>query len=154
MDEKKEEQKNDIILVVKKAIGDKIEIDDIIDSEDVDIIAKKVADRLYMDGWRKENPQGKSKDEEEQIEGIRKVVSFNCNKEGIAKRCPERIANGIYEASYRKADEVIDEFIERLKEENKISFRRYGKSIGMTDIFRIADEMKFELFKQREKNNG
>lgn len=154
MDEEKEEQKNDIILVVKKAIGDKIEIDDIIDSEDVDIIAKKVADRLYMDGWRKENPQGKSKDEEEQIEEIRKVVSFNCNKEGIAKRCPERIANGIYEASYRKADEVIDEFIERLKEENKISFRRYGKSIGMTDIFRIADEMKFELFKQREKNNG
>ena len=42
----------------------------------------------------------------------------------------------------------------QMKEENKISFRRYGKSIGMTDIFRIADEMKFELFKQREKNNG
>lgn len=93
-------------------------------------------------------------DEKKQIEEIRKVVSFNCNKEGIAKHCPERIANGIYEAGYRKADEVIDEFIERLKEENKISFRRYGKSIGMTDIFRIADEMKFEFFKQREKNNG
>lgn len=93
-------------------------------------------------------------DKEKQIEEIRKVVSFNCNKEGIAKHCPERIANGIYEADYRKADEVIDEFIERLKEENKISIRRFGKGIGMTDIFRIANEMKFELFKQREKNNG
>lgn len=64
------------------------------------------------------------------------------------------VAEALYVAGYRKADEVIDEFIERLKEENKISFRRYGKSIGMTDIFRIADEMKFKLFKQREKNNG
>lgn len=47
-------------------------------------------------------------DKEKQIEEIRKVVSFNCNKEGIAKHCPERIANGIYEAGYRKADEMID----------------------------------------------
>lgn len=55
---------------------------------------------------------------------------------------------------YRKQSEVIDEFVERLKEENEISLRRYGKGIGMTAIFKIADEMKFELFKQQEDNNG
>lgn len=60
----------------------------------------------------------------------------------------------LYNKGYRKADEVIDEFIERLKEENEISLRRYGKGIGMTTIFKIADEMKFELFKQQEDNNG
>lgn len=50
-----------------------------------------------------------------------------------------------------KADEVIDEFIERLKEENEISLRRYGKGIGMHDIHLIADKMKLELFKQQEE---
>lgn len=60
----------------------------------------------------------------------------------------------MYKKGYRKQSEVIDEFVERLKEENEISLRRYGKGIGMTAIFRIADEMKFELFKQQEDNNG
>lgn len=46
---------------------------------------------------------------------------------------------------YRKATEVIDEFVERLKEENEISFRRYGKGIGISTIFRIADEMRQEV---------
>lgn len=134
MDEKKEEQKNDIILVVKKAIGDKVEIDDIIDSEDVDIIAKKVADRLYMDGWRKENPQGESKDEGKQIEEIRKVVSFNCNKEGIAKRCPERIANGIYEASYRKQSDTVREFVQKLdKDWVEVTTKEYGTFYAVSE---------------------
>lgn len=60
----------------------------------------------------------------------------------------------MYKKGYRKQSEVIDEFVERLKEENEISLRRYGKGIGMTTIFRIADEIKFELFKQQEDNNG
>lgn len=54
-------------------------------------------------------------DEEKQIEEIRKVVSFNCNKEGIAKRCPERIANGIYEAGYRNQSETAKEILKWLK---------------------------------------
>ena len=54
-------------------------------------------------------------------------------------------ADRIYKAGYRKASEVIDEFVERLKEENEISFRRYGKGIGISTIFRIADEMRQEV---------
>lgn len=52
-----------------------------------------------------------------------------------------------YKAGYRKASDVIDEFVERLKEENEISFRRYGKAIGISTIFRIADEMRQEVEK-------
>ena len=87
------------------------------------------------------------KTKQEQIEEIEKVVGHNCNKQGIAKHCPERISNGIYNAGYRKARDVIDEFVERLKEENEISFRRYGKGIGISTIFRIADEMRQEVEK-------
>ena len=53
----------------------------------------------------------------------------------------------MYERGYRKASDVIDEFVERLKEENEISFRRYGKGIGISTIFRIADEMRQEVEK-------
>lgn len=147
MDEKKEEQKNDIILVVKKAIGDKVEIDDIIDSKDVDIIAKKVADRLYMDGWRKENPQYENINKEKQIEEIRKVVSFNCNKEGIAKHCPERIANGIYEASYRKADDVIDRLMNAkttsgLTEKEIEFFAKHNEKVRKETVREFVQKLK------------
>ena len=87
------------------------------------------------------------KTKQEQIEEIEITVRHNCNKQGIAKHCPERISNGIYSAGYRKASDVIDEFVERLKEENEISFRRYGKGIGISTIFRIADEMRQEVEK-------
>lgn len=53
----------------------------------------------------------------------------------------------MYNKGYRKASDVIDEFVERLKEENEISFRRYGKGIGISTIFRIADEMRQEVEK-------
>ena len=52
-----------------------------------------------------------------------------------------------HRAGYRKASDVIDEFVERLKEGNEISFRRYGKGIGISTIFRIADEMRQEVEK-------
>ena len=87
---------------------------------------------------------------ERQIEEIKQVVGLNCDRQGFAKHCPERISSGIYTAGYRRADEVIDEFVERLKEENEINFRRYGKGIGMYDIHLIADKMKLELFIQQE----
>lgn len=88
---------------------------------------------------------------ERQIEEIKQVVGLNCDRQGFAKHCPERISSGIYTAGYRRADEVIDEFVERLKEENEINFRRYGKGIGMYDIHLIADKMKLELFIQQEE---
>lgn len=85
-------------------------------------------------------------DKQKQIE---EMVEIMCDDFGASF-----FAEKLYNASYRKQSEVIDEFVERLKEENEISLRRYGKGIGMTAIFRIADEMKFELFKQQEDNNG
>ena len=62
-----------------------------------------------------------------------------CGAREYAKRC--------FKAGYRKQSDVIDEFVERLKEENEISFRRYGKGIGISTIFRIADEMRQEVEK-------
>lgn len=59
----------------------------------------------------------------------------------------------MYKKGYRKASDVIDEFVERLKEENETSFRRYGKGIGMHDIFLIADKMKFEIFAETQKED-
>lgn len=103
------------------------------------------------------------KDEEKQTEEIEKMAYSicgmgtvseyitDCDKCGYYHDCLRlAFAQRFYNAGYRKADKVIDEFIERLKEENEISFRRYGKGIGITTIFKIAAEMKFELFKQQE----
>ena len=67
--------------------------------------------------------------------------NYTCNSYG------HKEAEIIYSAGYRKASDVIDEFVERLKEENEISVRRYGKGIGISTIFRIADEMKQEFEK-------
>lgn len=93
-------------------------------------------------------------DKEKQIEGMaldvcgaKEICKGGCN---ISCEFYTEAIN-LYNKGYRKADEVIDEFIERLKEEDEISRRRYGKGIGMYDIYRIADKMKFELFKQREE---
>lgn len=159
MDEKKEEQKNDIILVVKKAIGDKVEIDDIIDSEDVDIIAKKVADRLYMDGWRKENPQRKSKDEKTQIEEIEKMAYSicamgtvseyitDCNKCGYYNDCLRlAFAKRFYEAGYRKADEVIDRLMNAkttsgLTEKEIEFFVKHNEKVRKETAKEILDEV-------------
>lgn len=87
------------------------------------------------------------KPKQEQIEEIERTVLYNCNSHGRGKHCPERISKLLYKAGYRKASDVIDEFVERLKEENEISFRRYGKGIGISTIFRIADEMRQEVEK-------
>lgn len=52
--------KDEIILVVKEAIGDNTTLAAVdwepaeLDSNDVDHIAEEVADRLYVDGWRKQ----------------------------------------------------------------------------------------------------
>ena len=68
-----------------------------------------------------------------------------CVNNGMCKNI--QAAEIFYNAGYRKASDVIDEFVERLKEENEISFRRYGKGIGISTIFRIADEMRQEVEK-------
>lgn len=80
-------------------------------------------------------------------------IDLSLNDVKIARTNVVNVISFLLEKGYRKASDVIDEFVERLKEENEISLRRYGKGIGMTAIFKIADEMKFELFKQQEDKN-
>ena len=85
---------------------------------------------------------------EKYIEDVKKQLgcSYDCCLSCYTyarKNCTLRPqAEALYAAGYRKASDVIDEFVERLKEENEISFRRYGKGIGISTIFRIADEMR------------
>lgn len=71
----------------------------------------------------------------------------DCTKCGGNGDCiRQKFAAKFLGKGYRKQSEVIDEFVERLKEENEISFRRFGKGIGISSVFKIADEMKIELF--------
>lgn len=95
------------------------------------------------------------KDKQEQIEEMAKDI-YNC------KNCPAYCdascgcyweASRYYKKGYRKASDVIDEFVERMKEENETSFRRYGKGIGMHDIFLISDKMKFEIFAETRQED-
>ena len=95
------------------------------------------------------------KTDRKQIRKIADAISYECQQSKTCDGCFARgrvcsdykTAEKLYKAGYRKATEVIDEFVERLKEENEISFRRYGKGIGISTIFRIADEMRQEVEK-------
>lgn len=95
------------------------------------------------------------KTDREQIRKIADALSYQCQQSKTCDNCFERgricsdykTAEKLYRSGYRKASDVIDEFVERLKEENEISFRRYGKGIGISTIFRIADEMRYEVEK-------
>lgn len=88
---------------------------------------------------------------QEQIEKIAIVVKHNCNKQGIAKRCPERISNSIYTEGYRKASEVIDEFVERFLNEALVTSiaGEYGR--GFLDCVKIFDNIADEMRQEVEK---
>lgn len=95
------------------------------------------------------------KTDREQIRKVADALSYECQQSKTCDGCFARgrvcsdykTAEKLYKAGYRKATEVIDELVERLKEENEISFRRYGKGIGISTIFRIAAEMRQEVEK-------
>lgn len=89
------------------------------------------------------------KTKQEQIDEIEITVRHNCNKQGIAKHCPERISNGIYSAGYRKASDVIDEFTERLAKKEIIG-RVKGELtfvVPCEDIKKVIIEMRKEVEK-------
>lgn len=93
------------------------------------------------------------KTDREQIRKVADALSYECQQSKTCDGCFARgrvcsdykTAEKLYKAGSRKATEVIDEIVERLKEENEISFRRYGKGIGISTIFRIAAEMRQEV---------
>lgn len=90
-------------------------------------------------------------DENKQIEEIHKVVRCNCNKEGIAKRCPERIANAIYNAGYRKADDVIDHLMNakdtsELTEKEIEFFVKHNAKVRQETVREFICKLEKELF--------
>lgn len=76
---------------------------------------------------------------ERQIEEIKQVVGLNCDRQGFAKHCPERISSGIYTAGYRRADEVIDEFVDKIKA--KIEGYSYENTEGVDYIAASKEEL-------------
>ena len=91
------------------------------------------------------------KPKQEQIEEIERTVLYNCNSHGRGKHCPERISKLLYKAGYRKASDVIDEFVERLKakESPKLLTWEYGE--GYSDCIKIAEQIVAEMRQEVEK---
>ena len=88
------------------------------------------------------------KTKQEQIDEIEITVRHNCNKQGIAKHCPERISNGIYSAGYRKASDVIDEFASGLKNSIIINdLDKEPREVLLAEIDELSDEMRQEVEK-------
>lgn len=59
--------------------------------------------------------------------------------------------NRIYSAGYRKASEVIDEFVERIKERALQSCRKIINCYEVTRIETIIDELAAEMRQEVEK---
>lgn len=81
------------------------------------------------------------KTKQEQIDEIEITVRHNCNKQGIAKHCPERISNGIYSAGYRKASDVIDELVKNIMTDAEPFLSNMSRNL----IRMCASKMKKEL---------
>ena len=81
------------------------------------------------------------KTKQEQIDEIEITVRHNCNKQGIAKHCPERITNGIYSAGYRKASDVIDELVKNIMADAEPFLSNMSRNL----IRMCASKMKKEL---------
>lgn len=48
---------------------------------------------------------------------IEEIVKHTCNREGIAKRCPQRITEALVAAGYGNVKQAVKEFAEKLKAE-------------------------------------
>ena len=85
------------------------------------------------------------KNKKEQIEEMEKVIQkIYITKISRNEYC---LAQDIYEAGYRKASDVIDEFVERLKQdEESVKIGNEWKAVVRdVDIERIVAEMRQEV---------
>lgn len=94
------------------------------------------------------------KPKQEQINEIAKTMCKEFGTDLCGNECEcanEFIAKNLYKAGYRKASEVIDEFVERLKakESPKLLAWEYGE--GYLDCIKTADELADEMRKEVEK---
>ena len=91
------------------------------------------------------------KTEQEQIEEMAQVIRTWKDTNDINYRFSTHYANMLYKAGYRKASDVIDEFVERLKERALHSCREIINCYEVTRIETvlddIADEMRQEVGK-------
>ena len=89
------------------------------------------------------------KPKQEQIEEMAKVIQkIYITKISRNEYC---LAQDIYKAGYRKAIDVIDGFVERLKakESPKLLEWEYGE--GYLDCIKTAEQLADEMRKQEEK---
>lgn len=64
-------------------------------------------------------------DKEKQIEALKAIVKHACNKEGIAKHCPERIAEALVNAGYANVKQAVKELVDKLLTELEEQKRFY-----------------------------
>lgn len=85
-------------------------------------------------------------DKEKEIrDELIKAVFAMCNSKGHAKYCPERIGTALYNAGYRKADDLIAEnkTLEHLVEIKQKAIKSLKKEKA-----ELADEVRKETYKQ------
>ena len=89
------------------------------------------------------------KTEQEQIEEMAKVIQkIYITKISRNEYC---LAQDIYEAGYRKANEVIDEFVERVKERALQSCHKIINCYEVTRIETVIDDIADEMRQEVEK---
>ena len=95
------------------------------------------------------------KTDRKQIRKIADAISYECQQSKTCDNCFERgrvcsdykTAEKLYSAGYRKASDVIDEFVERLLlEVNPFCFSLIGREIKAI-IITLAAEMRQEVEK-------
>lgn len=99
------------------------------------------------------------KTDREQIRKIADAISYECQQSKTCDNCFERgrvcsdykTAEKLYSAGYRKASDVIDEFVGRLKakESPKLLTWEYGE--GYSDCIKIAEQIAAEMRQEVEK---
>lgn len=89
------------------------------------------------------------KTKQEQIDEMAKVIQkIYITKISRNEYC---LAQDIYEAGYRKASEVIDEFVERIKERALHSCREIINCYEVTRLETVIDDIADEMRQEVEK---
>lgn len=99
------------------------------------------------------------KNKKEQIRKVADALSYECQQSKTCDGCFARgrvcsdykTAEKLYKAGYRKASDVIDEFVGRLKakESPKLLTWEYGE--GYSDCIKIAEQIADEMRQAVEK---
>lgn len=103
------------------------------------------------------------KTDREQIRKIADAISYQCQQSKMCDNCFERgrvcsdykTAEKLYKAGYRKASDVVDEFVKRFRDllidkvpkDYKENYEHYNYPIDTIEMFilKVADEMRQEV---------